>query len=251
VDFFAVTLPRFPIPFQDGQVALGVRAGPATDLARALRAMGLTTGVPTIVPVSTGSRPAQLARLEALLEKVVVAVAETVEATVVDEGDRAGVGAMLGRIRRSKKAGFPLLGVAADGESADRLDSEHSHFVVVPDDGRRDRWISAVAAAAAGGNRSIALVAAGGERAWESVAAHARDGRLVMVVARSGGVADHLAAALAGRGADRRAHTLAATGQICAVDPTRGARSVAEMVKTALGRPNALNPAPTPAPLRH
>ena len=77
-----MNFPRFPITFDDGQVALGVRADPATDLPRALRAMGLTTGVPTIVPISSGSRPAQLSRLRALLEKVVVAVAEAVEATV-------------------------------------------------------------------------------------------------------------------------------------------------------------------------
>ncbi|MCA1675503.1 MAG: hypothetical protein LC799_26050, partial [Actinobacteria bacterium] len=79
-----LTLPRFPISFADGQVALGVRVGPHTDLSRALRAMGLTTGVPTIVPVTAGSRPAELSRLRPLLEKVVVSVAEAVDATVVD-----------------------------------------------------------------------------------------------------------------------------------------------------------------------
>ncbi|MDQ4068231.1 MAG: hypothetical protein M3203_01935, partial [Actinomycetota bacterium] len=127
-----MTLPRFPIAFDDGQVALGVRADPRTDLPRALRAMGLTTGVPTIVPVSAGSRPAQLARLHALLEKVVVAVAEAVGATVVDEGDTDGVGALLGEARRRKRAGFPLVGVAPEGTEPGWLDSEHTHFVLVP-----------------------------------------------------------------------------------------------------------------------
>lgn len=242
-----MTLPRFPIPFDDGQVALGVRAGPATDLARALRAMGLTTGVPTIVPVSAGSRHAQLARLRALLEKVVVAVAETVEATVVDEGDAGGVGAVLGQVRRRKKAGFPLVGVAPDGDGSEGLDSAHTHFVLVPTGPGADRarWISSVATAVAGGNRSVALVAAGGEPAWDAVGAHVRAGRLVMAVARTGGVADHLAAALAGRGADRRAYALAASGQVCTLDPSRGASAVAEMVRSALSRPNALNAGPT------
>ena len=244
-----MNFPRFPISFDDGQVALGVRADPATDLARALRGMGLTTGVPTIVPVSAGSRPAQLARLRALLEKVVVAVAEAVDATVVDEGDRGGVGAMLGQLRRSKKAGFPLVGVAPDSDDSERLDSEHTHFVLVPAPvcTERARWISAVATAMAGGNRSVALVAAGGEPAWEAAAAHVRAGRLVMAVARTGGVADHLAAALAGRSADGRARSLAASGQVCALDPGRGASSVADMVRIALSRPNALNAGPRPS----
>ena len=244
-----MNFPRFPISFDDGHVALGVRADPATDLPRALRAMGLTTGVPTIIPVSSGSRPAQLSRLRALLEKVVVAVAEAVDATVVDEGDRGGVGAMLGQVRRHNKAGFPLVGVAPDGAGSEGLDSEHTHFVLVPT-GRgadRARWISAVAAAVSGGNRSVALLAAGGEPAWDAAAAHVRAGRLVMAVARTGGVADHLAAALGGRSADGRALSLAAAGQVCALDPGRGASSVADMVRTALSRPNALNAGPSPS----
>ena len=244
-----MNFPRFPISFDDGQVALGVRADPATDLPRALRAMGLTTGVPTIVPISSGSRPAQLSRLRALLEKVVVAVAEAVEATVVDEGDRGGVGAMLGQVRRHKKAGFPLVGVAPDGDGSEGLDSEHTHFVLVPTAHGADRagWISAVAAAVSGGNRSVALLAAGGEPAWDAAAAHVRAGRLVMAVARTGGVADHLAAALAGHSADGRARSLAASGQVCALDPGRGASSVADMVRSALSRPNALNAGPSPS----
>ena len=242
-----MTLPRFPIPFDDGQVALGVRADPATDLPRALRAMGLTTGVPTIVPVSAGSRPAQLARLHALLEKVVVAVAEAVDATVVDEGDSDGVGALLGQARKRKKAGFPLVGVAPEGAEAAGLDSEHTHFVLVPSGWGPDRagWISTVATATAGGNRSVALVAAGGEPSWDSVAAHVRAGRLVMAVARTGGVADQLAAALAGVRTDSRAVALAASGHVCALDPGRGAAHVADMVRTALSRPDALNPGPS------
>jgi hypothetical protein len=232
-------------------VALGVRARPGTDLAKALRGMGLTTGVPTIVPVSAGSRPAQLQRLGPLIEKVVVPVAQAMEATIVDEGVGGGVATPLGAARRRKKAGFPIVGVAPDGAAPKErddgtLDSEHTHFVLVPADDSADvaQWVAAVATAAAGGNRSVALVAAGGEVAWDSVAAHIRAGRLVMAVARSGGVADQLAAALAGRTTDRRAASLASSGQVCAVDPGRGASFVADMLRSALSRPNALGPAP-------
>lgn len=244
-----MTVPRIPISFPDGRVALAVRAGPRTDLPRALRAMGLTTGVPTIVPVTAGSRPKQLSRLGPLLEKVVVAVAEGVEATVVDEGAAGGIAALLGTARRAKKAGFPLVGVATDdlgpsGPGPERMDPECTHFVLVPADlGPEVAWWTAlVAGAVAGGNRSVALVAAGGESAWDSVAAQVQTGRVVMAVARSGGVADHLAAALAGRVADPRAASLVASGQICAVDPARGATYVADALRSALARPDALGP---------
>lgn len=249
-----MTLPRFPISFDDGQVALGVRARPDADLGKALRGMGLTTGVPTIVLVTGGSLSGQLQRLVPLLEKVVVPVVEAVDATVVDEGAGGGVAAVLGAARRRKKAGFPFVGVAPDatrrhGPDPATLDSEHTHFVLVPayESGVLARWVAAVATAVAGGNRSVALVTAGGEPAWDAVAAHVTAGRLVMAVAHSGGVADDLVAALAGRSSERRAASLTASGQVCAVDPGRGATFVADMLRSALSRPDALPPGPAPA----
>jgi len=238
-----LTVSRFPISFHDGNVALAVRADPVTDLPRALRAMGLTTGVPTIVAVGAGSRPSELARLGPLLEKVLVSVAEEVGATVVDEGDADGLGAALGGARLRRKAAFPLLGVASDGAQAADLDPAHTHYVLVTEGRGMAGWISSVAAAVASGNRSVAVAAAGGEPAWERLDAHVRAGRLVMVVARTGGVADHLAAAVAGRPADTRAGALAGSGQLFAVDPSRGATHVADTLRNALSRPDALGPA--------
>lgn len=210
--------------------------------------MGLTTGVPTIVPIGAGSRPAQLARLGPLLEKVLVVVAESEQATVVGAGAAGGLGQALGRARGRKKAGFPMVGVAPDGAEPADLEPEHTHFVLVPVDHGAGlaRWVSAVATAASGGNRSVALVAAGGEPAWEAVAAHARAGRLVMAVARTGGVADQLAAACEGRATDPRARALADSGQVLAVDPTKGASHVADVLKGMLSRPNELPRGQTP-----
>lgn len=222
-----------------------MRVDPDVDLGRALRAMGLTTGVPTIVPLAAGSRPAQLARLGPLLEKVVAHVAESMEATVVGAGGPGGIGEALGQARRRRKAAFPMVGVASDDAGPGDLEPEHTHFVLVPadDDAGLARWVSAAATAAAGGNRSVAVVTAGGEPAWEAVAAHARAGRLVMAVARTGGVADQLAAACDGRVADTRARALAASGQVFAVDPGRGATHVAEVLAGMLRRPDELGPA--------
>lgn len=215
--------------------------------------MGLTTGVPTVVLVAAGSTRAQLGRLGPLLEKVVIPVAVAAGAVVVDEGHVVGVGAMLGEACRRRKAQFPLVGVAPDhgrpGDDAadsEGLDPGHSHFVVVPAGrpGWEAAWTSAVASALAGGNRSVALVTSGGDGAWESVAEHAKAGRLVMAVARTGGVADHLAAALKGHAADPRAAPLAASGQVYAVDPATGATHVADTLRSALSRPDALGPGP-------
>ena len=175
-------------------------------------------------------------------------MAEAVEATVVDEGDAGGPGrrprpgppAQEGRLPAARS------GVRRRDRRRDDLDPAHTHFVLVPADHGAGlaRWVAAVATAVAGGNRSVALAAAGGEPAWEAVAAHVRAGRLVMAVARTGGVADQLAAAAAGRPADGRARALAASGQVFAVDPAQGAAHVADTLRSALSRPDALGPAP-------
>lgn len=246
-----LNLPRFPISFPDGRVALGVRPTPGGDLARTLRGMGLTTGVPTIVLVGAGATGSQLRRLGPLLEKVVIPVALATGASVVDEGRTPGIGALVGEACRRRTADFPLVGVAPNDvvESTEDLDSNHTHFVAVPADepGWAALWTSRVASALAGGHRSVALVIAGGEPAWESLAEHRRAGRLIMAVARTGGVADHLAASLKGQAADRRAGPLTASGRVFAADPAKGATRVAELLRRALtreepGPPRALGP---------
>jgi hypothetical protein len=238
-------------------VALAVRPPPGGDLAKALRGMGLTTGVPTIVLAGAGAGPSQLDRLGPLLEKVVIPVALEAGAAVVDEGAVTGVGARLGLATIHKKAQFPLVGVAAEDRagSGDGLDPNHTHFVVVPADrpGWAAAWISSVASALAGGNGCVALLAAGGDAAWREVAEHIRAGRRILVVRRTGGPADHLAAAAAGNAADPRAAPLVATGQVTVVDPSRGAAHLVEVLRQALappatrGRPAALGPGASPA----
>lgn len=248
-----LNLPRFPISFDDGHVALAVRPLPGDDLARALRAMGLTTGVPAIVLVSAGATGAQVDRLGPLIEKVLMPVTAEAGAVVVDEGQRGGCGARLGQACRKRNAGFPLIGVAPEHRAGDGahagLDPNHTHFVVVPADrpGWAATWTSAVTSALAGGNRSVALVTAGGEPAWESVAEHTRAGRLVMAVARTGGVADHLAAAIRGATTDRRAAPLVASGHVHVLDPAKGAAHVAGVLRRALGRPVQGDPEGGPA----
>ncbi|MDQ6727371.1 MAG: hypothetical protein M3066_14570 [Actinomycetota bacterium] len=235
-------------------MALAVRPAAGADLGQALRAMGLTTGVPTIVLVGGGATRAQLDRLGPLLEKVVIPVTLETGGAVVDEGDAGGVGARLGEASRAKQAQFPLVGVAAEHQagSGDGLDSNHTHFVVVPADrpGWAARWTSSVASALAGGHGSVALLTGGGDAAWRSVAAQVADGRRVLAVARTGGAADHLAAAARGNSADSRAGPLVASGQVLVADPSRGAAHLAEVLRQALdpppagGRPAALGPGP-------
>src|SRR5947209_8091861 len=95
------------------------------------------------------------------------------------------------------------------------LAPQHTRSVLAPAPaGGIGPWVATVADALAGGNRSVALVAAGGEPAWAAVSAQMAAGRQVLVVSHSGGVADHLSAAAAGRPADERAAPLARSGRV-------------------------------------
>jgi hypothetical protein len=235
---------RFALALDGGQVAMATRAGRDVDLAKALRAMGLTTGVPTLVLAgpSGGITTREAGRLGSLLQRVVVPVVGSMRAAVVDAGQRAGIAGLVGRARRVARAQFALVGVAADAGVGDHprpdLDPDHSHFVLLPRADADDDawWLQEVAGALAGGNHALTLLAGGGSAAWAVVAEGVRAGRPVLAVARTGGLADELAAAGRGREAGGRAAELAASGLVQAVDPAQGVAHVAGVLGTALGR---------------
>jgi hypothetical protein len=239
-----VTTTRFALPLDDGQVAMATRAGPEVDLGKALRAMGLTTGVPTLVVTgpAAGISARDAGRLAALFERVVVPVVTAVRAAIVDTGGRGGVAELVGRARRLRKAQFALLGVTVDDGPGDvprnHLDPEHSHFVLLPRSEAGDEawWLSAVAGALAGGNYALTLVAGGGAGAWDAVTESVRAGRPVLAVGRTGGLADELAASTNRPGAGDRAAKLVASGLLQAVDPSKGEAHVTEVLGKALGR---------------
>lgn len=236
----------FPVPFDDGHVAVAVRVDADDDLRGAASALGLEHPAPVLVVVggAGGLDPSDDHRLARLFAAGVVPVVEDVGAAAVDGGTHSGVMRLHGLARARAGATYPLVGVAATGtvsvpgcpppgsDGAD-LDALHTHFVLVPGDawGAEAPWIARVATVVAGVEPSVTVVINGGQIVLDDVARSIDAGRPVIAVAGTGRTADRLAAAVRGAPDDARVAQLAASGLIVVAqgtDPTGVSRLVAD-----------------------
>jgi SLOG in TRPM, prokaryote len=242
----------FPLRFAGGRTAMALRVGQPSELPTALAALGLQASQPVVVLVggAGGLDPADLDRLRPLFESGLVPVITHLRAAAIDGGTWSGVMRLLGEARSGARADFPLIGVAAVGtvtlpsgqpprDDAAPLDSDHTHFVLVPGDdwGAEAGWIAQAATELADGRPSATVLVNGGEIAYSDVERSLDEGRPVLTVEGSGRTADQLADAVQGRPADERAVALAKSGLVQAVpadDPGRLA-SVLSAVLTGPG----------------
>ena len=88
--------------------------------------------------------------------------------------------------------------------------------------------------AISGGEPSVTVLVDGGETAWEDVAESVRARRPVIVVDGSGRVADTLAAALAGKEAERKALELAKSGLLQAIGLKEGSAALVNLMRRTL-----------------
>ncbi|MDP9234862.1 MAG: hypothetical protein M3P01_09985, partial [Actinomycetota bacterium] len=192
-------------------------------VGESLALIGLGGALPTLVVVggATGLEDRN-GLLRPLAERALIGAAEAVRAYVVDGGTDAGVMKLVGRARSESGAGFPLIGVVAEGTAkglsppspgADQAELElhHTHFIVVPGSkwGDETPWISLVASTLSAGRPSATVLIGGGDISWTDVSESVAAERPVLVIDGSGGAADELARALRGEGRNRHARIFA------------------------------------------
>ena len=183
-------------------------------IALGIATAGIKAGRPVLLLVggADGLSEMQQARIGALIEEVVPAVARDLDAAIVDGGSDAGVMRAVGRAWRTTRCPQPLVGVMArgtiamDGAAAARRsgtstappEPNHTHLVVVPGDrwGDERPWLLGVAAAIAAGRPRAMLLVNGGPLARREALEAAADGVPVLVLRGSGRVADELADAV-------------------------------------------------------
>ncbi|WP_329000366.1 hypothetical protein OHA18_38775 [Kribbella sp. NBC_00709] len=211
--------------------AIGVHLGATDDLAAALTAIGLPGPRPVVVLVggAGGLGADDLERLRPLIAEALVPVLEEYGAVAIDGGTDAGVMRLLGQERAGRQAGFPLVGVVAQGtvnwpgepprDGTADFEPNHTRFLAVPGTewGDEAPWIADAATVLAGSAPSITLLVNGGQIAYDDAARSIESGRPVLVVEGSGRTADQFAAALRGEPADARAVRLARSGLVSAV----------------------------------
>lgn len=243
----------FRLTFANGQTAKAVQVQDPVILKDDLERIGLQPSRPILVVVGGASQMSEsdFHRLQLLFVKVLAPIAEKLGAYVVDGGTDAGVMQLMGQARSQIAATFPLIGVAPDGkvalpnhqgeaDDATPLEPHHTHFVLIPGSnwGDESPWIVRVATVLAAGNPSVTVLLNGGEVTYLDARYSVIVGRLVIVVAGSGRMADQLAAAVRGEAADERVQKLAQSGLVKEVNLHEGFEALSIVIEKMLSTNN-------------
>ena len=168
---------------------------------------------------------------------IVARLAEETQSVVVDGGTQAGIMTEIGKQRQRNRFSFPLVGVVFDSllmqeEPASILDSNHTHFFLIPGDdwGDESGWISKIATAitsdangtlAAGvvnRQKSLTVLINGGNISRTDVEYSLLENRPTFVM----------------RGTGRMADEITLTGNVVAVDISQKPEVILEILKAKL-----------------
>ena len=131
--------------------------------------------------------------------RILSRLAEETRAVVVDGGTQAGIMKEIGIQRKRYKFSFPLIGVVFDSllmkeEPKSILDPNHTHFFLIPGDdwGAESSWISKIATAIAGDQKSITVLVNGGNISRTDVEYSLLENRPTFVMRGTGRMADEI-----------------------------------------------------------
>jgi hypothetical protein len=157
--------------------------------------------------------------------RIVTRLAEETGSVVVDGGTQAGIMKEIGAQRKRNKLSFPLIGVVFDSlliqqEPKSILDPNHTHFFLIPgeDWGDESAWISKIATAIAGNQKSITILVNGGNISRTDVQYSLLENRPAFVM----------------RGTGRMADEITLGGDIMAIDISEKSEDILEFLRARL-----------------
>lgn len=131
--------------------------------------------------------------------KIIARLAEETGSVVVDGGTQAGIMTEIGKQRQQNKFSFPLIGVVFDSllmkeDPKSVLDPNHTHFFLIPgeDWGDESAWISKIATAIAGDQKSMTILVNGGNISRSDVQYSLLENRTAVVMRGTGRMADEI-----------------------------------------------------------
>ena len=226
------------IYFPDQQASC-VIVDEGSNLAQAISELDLKGRYPVIVLVG-GKLDEQQAEVTRRAIEIIARTAEDLKAVVVCGGTDMGVMAEIGRARSRGKYKFPLVGIAPEelvtwpsgpqsatflwwGSKRWQLESHHSHFILVPGSqfGDESPWIISAATLLSNGRRSVTILINGDEVSRKDIQLSLDNHRRVIVLSRTGRLADELA-------------RQPAWNNLMTVLPVTAEKSFAEVIQTAL-----------------
>lgn len=188
------------IPLKRGLTVHAVNITEDDDISQALAELEIPHPKPVIVLVGGASGIGfwdKFPMRKAI--RIVTKLAEETGSVVVDGGTQAGIMKEIGAQRKRNKFSFPLIGVVFDSllmqqEPGSILDPNHTHFFLIPgeDWGDESSWISKIATAVAGGQKSITILVNGGNISRADVQYSLLENRPAFVMRGTGRMADEI-----------------------------------------------------------
>ena len=210
-----------------------------SELEQATSELHLRGRYPVIVLIG-GEIDEQQADTTKRAIQTIAKTAEAINAVVICGGTDMGVMAEIGQIRGLNHYKFPLVGIAPEelvtwpgsprstkflwwGKQRWQLEHHHSHFILVPGSQFGDEfpWIVDTASLLSKDHRSVTILISGGEVSRKDIQLSLDNGRPVIVLSRTGRLADELA-----RQPERN--------NLITVLPANAVQSLAEVVQATL-----------------
>ena len=188
------------ISFQGNNTAKAAHISDNKDIEKAIEAIQIPHPKPVIVLIGGAGGISWLDKFP--MRKaigIVTMLAEETQSVVVDGGTQAGIMSEIGKQRKRHQMSFPLIGVVFDHllmkeEPRSVLDPNHTHFFMIPgkDWGDESAWISKIATAIAGDNKSITILVNGGNISRTDVGYSLVENRPTFVMRGTGRMADEI-----------------------------------------------------------
>ena len=131
--------------------------------------------------------------------RIIANLAEETQSVVVDGGTQAGIMTEIGKQRKQNTFSFPLVGVVFDSllmkeDPESVLDPNHTHFFLIPgeDWGDESAWISKIATAIAGDEKSITVLVNGGNISRTDVQYSLLENRTAVAIRGTGRMANEI-----------------------------------------------------------
>ena len=226
------------INFLDQQT-LSVFPVERSNLAEAILDLGLNREYPVIVLIGDEINEPHGEVTRRAIE-MIARTAEGMNAVVICGGRDIGVMAEIGKVKSQNGYKFPLVGVTPEeqvtwpngplntkflwlGKQRWQLPSHYSHFILVPGDqfGDEAPWIVDTATLLSKGQRSVTILISGGDISRKDIELSLENGRPVIALSRTGGLADEFA-----RQPERNS--------LITVFPVQAEKTIAEAVQAAL-----------------
>ena len=194
-----------------GRQTLCVFPGERSNLAQAISELDLKGRYPVIVLIGGAMDEKQVT----VTRRAIAAISKTAEdmhAVVICGGTDMGIMAEIGQIRSRNGYKFPLVGITPEelvtwpggprslkflwlGKQRWQLESHYSHFILVPGSqfGDESPWIVDAATLLSKDHRSVTILINGGEVSRKDIKLSLEKGRPVIVLSRTGRLADDFA----------------------------------------------------------